>query len=397
MTSLFKGVVTLKKAIVFLMMSFFLIGCWDREEINDVAFVVGTAIDKKEDQYMVSIQIPLVGEMGGQSGGGGGTTGDKTWFIDSATGETIREANERKQSALSRNINFSHRRIVVIGEDLAKDGLMPAFDILARGQQNRLTAFIVIADGLGRDVLNADAPIEQYPSEMLRELTIGATTKPIFLKTFMYHFVEEGLDAYAPVVKLVETEPGDKGEAQTNIQIDGLAILKKDKLVELLEPEKAKYVLLTMNQANLPTFKIDAPDHTGKLMIQLQEYETNLSPSINEEEVTMEINIRAKGALVENMSTFSMRNYENKKKVEQHLEEKLKTDVKQTIHHLQSLGSDPIGFGQLLRRNKVNEWMKLKGQWENVYPKIEIKVDARVHIEHEGVLSKPLENKEHDS
>ncbi|WP_158211490.1 Ger(x)C family spore germination protein [Alkalihalobacterium alkalinitrilicum] len=254
-----------------------------------------------------------------------------------------------------------------------------------------------IAEGFGRDVLNADAPIEQYPSEMLRELTIGATTKPVFLKTFMYHLIEEGLDAYAPVVKLVETEPGDKGEVQTNIQINGLAILKKDKLVELLEPEKAKYVLITMNQANLPTFKIDAPDHTGKLMIQLQEYETNLSPSINEEEVTIEINIRAKGALVENMSTYSMRNYENKKKVEQHLEEKLKTDIKQTIHHLQSLGSDPIGFGQLLRRNKVNEWMKLKGQWENVYPKIEIKVDARVHIEHEGVLSKPLEIKEYDS
>ena len=34
-----------------------LTGCWDRVEVNDLAIVTGTAIDKKDDEIELTIQI----------------------------------------------------------------------------------------------------------------------------------------------------------------------------------------------------------------------------------------------------------------------------------------------------------------------------------------------------
>lgn len=60
---------TIYKCVLPLLICILLTGCWDRTEINDIAFVVSSAIDKKKDQYRVAMQIPLVGQLGGQTGG----------------------------------------------------------------------------------------------------------------------------------------------------------------------------------------------------------------------------------------------------------------------------------------------------------------------------------------
>lgn len=49
-----------------------LTGCWDREEINDVAFVIGIAADKEGDEYRSSLQIALPGQSGASGSEGGG-------------------------------------------------------------------------------------------------------------------------------------------------------------------------------------------------------------------------------------------------------------------------------------------------------------------------------------
>ena len=72
----------LKWVFPFLISPLVLSGCWDRREINDVAFVLASSIDKENDLYRVSILIPLPGNMGGGGGGGGGTGGVEPYTIE---------------------------------------------------------------------------------------------------------------------------------------------------------------------------------------------------------------------------------------------------------------------------------------------------------------------------
>lgn len=65
----------MRKAAVLcclLLCSVLLGGCWDRREVNDVAFVMGTGLDKEGDQYRVTMQIALPGQLGSSGSTGGG-------------------------------------------------------------------------------------------------------------------------------------------------------------------------------------------------------------------------------------------------------------------------------------------------------------------------------------
>lgn len=49
---------TIYKCVLPLLICILLTGCWDRTEINDIAFVVSSAIDKKKDQYQWPCRFP---------------------------------------------------------------------------------------------------------------------------------------------------------------------------------------------------------------------------------------------------------------------------------------------------------------------------------------------------
>lgn len=120
-----KFLIKYRAVISLILCTSLLTGCWDREEINDVAFVIGIAVDKEGEDYRSSLQIALPGQSGasGSEGGGGGTSGDKPWFILSNTARTLRGTSLEGQKSLSRRIYYAHRRTILIGEELAREGL----------------------------------------------------------------------------------------------------------------------------------------------------------------------------------------------------------------------------------------------------------------------------------
>ncbi|MEK3803864.1 Ger(x)C family spore germination protein [Bacillus sp. FSL K6-1234] len=379
---------TIYKCVFPLLICILLTGCWDRTEINDIAFVVSSAIDKKKDQYRVAMQIPLVGQLGGQTGGGGGTAGSKTWYVDSASGTTIREANNKLQTSLSRTINTSHRRTVIIGEDMARDGVAPVFDILTRNPQNRLTALILVSRGEARDILNTDVQLEQFPAEMIRELAIIATSRPVFLSRFMSDLVEIGSDPYAPVISASKTKPGGKGKS--NLKIDGLAIFKKDRLMDIFKDDHMTAALMLLNQARQPEFIVDLPNQMGQASIQLQKSNASFHAAEKNGKLSMTIEIRAKGIIMENQSTYETRENDQYYIIQKALNRTIKKDVISTVHRLQKLKADPAGFQDRTIRSTATTKNLLKKEWEEVYKDMEVHVVPIVTIEQGGVLYKTI-------
>ncbi|AGI28041.1 Ger(x)C family spore germination protein [Bacillus subtilis] len=379
---------TIYKCVLPLLICILLTGCWDRTEINDIAFVVSSAIDKKKDQYRVAMQIPLVGQLGGQTGGGGGTAGSKTWYVDSASGTTIREANNKLQTSLSRTINTSHRRTVIIGENMARDGVAPVFDILTRNPQNRLTALILVSRGEARDILNTDVQLEQFPAEMIRELAIIATSRPVFLSRFMSDLVEIGSDPYAPVISASKTKPGGKGKS--NLKIDGLAIFKKDRLMDIFKDEHMTAALMLLNQARQPEFIVDLPNQMGQASIQLQKSNASFHAAEKNGKLSMTIEIRAKGIIMENQSTYETRENDQYYIIQKALNRTIKKDVTSTVHRLQKLKADPAGFQDRTIRSTATTKNLLKKEWEEVYKDMEVHVVPIVTIEQGGVLYKTI-------
>ncbi|WP_415839670.1 Ger(x)C family spore germination protein [Paenibacillus tarimensis] len=365
-------------------------GCWDRREINDVAFVAASAADKEGEGYRVGVQIPLPGQMGGPEGGGGGTSGDKSWYLDSEKDKTLRGALEKLQQRLSRVLNFSHRRVVVFGEELSKEGLVPVIDILIRAPQNRLTVFPIIAEGKALDLLNAKTPVEQLPSEMIRELASLSFSKLLLLNVFMKDLLKEGEDPILPVMKMVETKPGAQGQKEEAIQMAGVGVMKRDRLVSIFRGEDAKNLLWLNKMNRLPTVTLDYPEERGYIILQFQQSQVDVRPVIQGDEVSFQVKIKAKGSVMEDTLTKNIVNGRAVRQLEQDAEEKVEEAMKQVISQLKELKADPLGFGSRVRDQDFSFWRKHKNDWLDIYGRSDVFFEIEFNIEHTGTVSNSI-------
>lgn len=62
----------LSVCLPLLLLPVLLTGCWERKELNELAFVLGLGLDKVEDGYMVTMQVVIPSSITSQSAGGSG-------------------------------------------------------------------------------------------------------------------------------------------------------------------------------------------------------------------------------------------------------------------------------------------------------------------------------------
>jgi spore germination protein KC len=376
-----------------LLCSILLGGCWDRREVNDVAFVMGTGLDKEGDQYRITMQIALPGQLGssGSTGGGGGTSGTKSYYLESRTGPSFRGASSEEQRGVSRTLNFSHRRVLLFSEELARQGIGSMMDVLARIPQNRLSSLVVVTKGKALDVLQADAPIEQYPAEMVRELNYSYMKKPRSIKLLMNSILLEGIDPIVPVMSIVKNGPPDLKDKKTNIQVDGLAVFRKDRLTGIIDDHLSRFLLLGMDQGKDTEIFVTPPRGKGYLSVHLIENSVQIKPYIRGDDIRMTIHINCNGNVKENETNFDISNEENLKWLEQQVAEKIKQDLGEAVRVVQQkYRSDVLGLGRVIITNLPGEWERIKPRWDQLYPKVGVVVNPVVHIENIGAITKPF-------
>lgn len=388
-----------RTVLMLLLCTIFIAGCWDRKEINDIAFVIGIAVDKEQDNYRSSLQIALPGQSGstGSSGGGGGTSGDKSWFMLSNTAKTLRGTTLEGQKSLSRKIYYAHRRTMLIGEDLARDGVAPMLDLFTRYPLNRFSALPVVTKGAAYKVMDTDAPIEKFPSEMVRELCFLNMRNPRSLKTFTDAILSEGVDPFLPVASKVDNVPKNWKDAKTNIKLDGLAIFKKDKLVGMIDKAPADALILAMGEANEPEVMVKAPRGEGDIFIKLNENNSSLHPSVKNGKVSVTVQLYAKGVVVDNESNYGDLSEKEILKLNDAIHQKIKEDIVEGVRLIQEkYHADILGIGRSIHQHMPKEWDKMKDRWNDIYPDVEVKVIPHVIIENVGIVNKPIGVMEED-
>jgi spore germination protein KC len=85
----------MKKTMIILLVAVLpllsLSGCWNRQEVTDIAIIVALGIDKnEEDDFLVSVQVLNPGEVASSVGGGSGYDSPVTTY--SADGKLLFEA-----------------------------------------------------------------------------------------------------------------------------------------------------------------------------------------------------------------------------------------------------------------------------------------------------------------
>lgn len=370
----------MKKIYGLILSLLVLTGCWDRKEVNDLAFVTMTGYDKMgENQYRTSIQVPLPGAMGGtgSTGGGGGTQGGP-YYIDSEIGRNIRESNDLLQRRMSRKTNFSHRRVIIIGEELARSGFKKTLDVLLDQPQSRITAYVLVTRGEAMQILNAEPHLEKLPSEALRELS--KENEGINVKNILNDIWRPGKDPVIPLIINNETENGKSKDKKKEAQLQGYAILKEDKLIFFTNSEEtlgAQFLLNKKNHKNY-TFPID---EEGELNVHFEKVKNKVSYKLVNERPVFTITFHVSASIMQNEPDLELNNQEIYDQVKKSLESSIQKQVLALLNHSKSEGIDVYGLGWYLFRHENKLWEKnLKENWRETLQKLEVKVKVRSKI-----------------
>lgn len=150
----------IKRICLFILLAVFLYissGCFDRHEIDEMAYVMGIGLDKgKSKELMMTLQfaVPIMSGSGGGGGdGGGGDSGSsagqqkKPLLTTTLDTSTIYSGINIANSYISKQLNFAHAQVVAFSEELAREGVQKYIYAMARGRMTRGSMFVVVVKG----------------------------------------------------------------------------------------------------------------------------------------------------------------------------------------------------------------------------------------------------------
>lgn len=384
--------------IIMLLMTIVLTGCWNRRELNELAIAVGFGVDKDGEQYRFSVQVVDPGEVAANKGGTSGRTPVTMYHMSAPT---IFEALRKMTTVSPRKIYNSHLRILVIGEEVAKDGLGEVLDFVSRDQEMRTDFYIVVArEGhTAEEALKILTPIEKIPANNLFH-SLAASAKAwapsttVTLDQLIADLVSEGKQ---PVLTGLRIN-GNAQIGQTNsnlekidnaatLQYTGLAVFKEDKLIGWLNQNDSIGYNFILNNIKSTVGDLACPGG-GKMVIEVIRSDTKVKGFVEKGKPRIEVKSRIEANVGEMACHLDLTKTNNIAEIEKIASKRVQDLMNQTVSKVQKLYKvDIFGFGEAVHRANATAWKAWKKDWDAQFAKLPVDCKVEVKIRRLGTVS----------
>ncbi|MGM0942916.1 MAG: Ger(x)C family spore germination protein [Bacillota bacterium] len=386
-----------KKKLVFLLcyclLTLVLAGCWDRVEIEDRGFAVGSAIDlveKKADgsyELMLTSQFVVPSGLGAPMQGRGGE--QKAYLNISATGESLFQVNREMATLTSQVPFYQHLKVLIVSEDVVREPNLfgSIMDLFIRDHEMRRGIRIVIAEGEARKILDIKPDNEKIPALYLDSLMENnyknaGSLKPVHIGELQELLLSER--SYS----IPEVHFADKF-----IQYKGAAVFYgvTNEMVDSLMGEEAKGLAFLTETSTDGSIKVNVNGEMVTVELKSVDRGIHVTPK-DKTDIDAKIDIHVNGNVAERFGKASVRMDSYIKKVEKAVEDKIKKMTTQTKDKLQKeLKVDVIGFGDNLYQKHYSFWNTVKDDWdkgENYYSQSKINIDVTAKVQMVGSSDK---------
>jgi Ger(x)C family germination protein len=349
-------------------------GCYDRVELEGMAFVVALGLDKGPNNTIdVTVRIAVPGEMGGSNGASSNAAQLGGSRPITVRANTIAGALTLLNSTVERRVSLLHLTTIMIGENVAKEGVLNYVGPLVRMRDFRRTVTFFVVPGEAREIFTSNQPVleksmsrfHESISEISRYTGLSLSNK---LHDFMIATEEPNEDPVAPVMAInqkVKQQSQDSGtngqQAQTgtreetmtgkkvsfkpgevvrmggnSLDFIGSALFRKDKLITYLDGLETR--MLLMIRGELLRTQMDFPDPQQKDKFEVIEIKHARSPDleINLDSDPIRISIRQKleGDLIGVQSSIDYTEENNMRVLEKSVSTTLQNMEKQLMERI---------------------------------------------------------------
>ncbi|MBD3919799.1 Ger(x)C family spore germination protein [Paenibacillus sp. PR3] len=370
-------------------------GCWDRDELNDLALVTALALDQgKNNDIVTTIQFLLprsqsgVGGTGGGGGGGGGM--NKETAVRTASGVNVADALSKLQRRMPRKLFWGQCKIFIFGEELAHKGIQESLDLLSRHPQPRERSFVFVSAGKASDNLELFPPLERTSAEALRKLSEMDIGYKLTLQQLNSKLVDDSEALAIPYIHVLKKSKA-AAPGQTIPYVYGSAVMKGDRMIGVMS-EKVTRGMMWLNDDigdYTITFWMDGRSQ-GAISLRPIVAHIKTTPLIQGDQWMIKVKVNVEGDMLQNGTAYNPVDPQLLAKMDKAFEKDVRDRIELTVQQAQhKFNADIFDFAKAFHRKYPKQWEKEKGNWDKRFPQVKVTMDITAHILRSGLILAP--------
>ncbi len=387
-----------KAIIPVLLMMLFCTGCWSSREINTLAITICLGIDKTDEGYLITKQVLNPTALAMQKG-----SDEDPVVLFVQKGENLFSALRKIATESPRKMYNSHVRVVVLGENLVREGIKGILDFFMREHEFRTDFYYVIAKNTtANEVLRIFTPLESVPGVKLylsleNSERYWGITSAINSIDLVQSILADGINPVLPGIEIISKagySEMENSNDEKRLQYTGMGVFQEDKLIGWLSEDEAKgyhYIIGDVGNYVEQVYY----NERDQITFEVRNSQSKMIASCKDDKPSVYVEIETSLNIVAVEGVLDITKQENRKVLKELLEKRIKLFCEKAQKKAQQeLRSDIFGFGEVIHRKYPKLWKKLKESWDTEYVKLPVHYNITVEIKQAGQISKPLFMKE---
>ncbi|RBP86295.1 Ger(x)C family germination protein [Cytobacillus firmus] len=359
--------------VIAIILVLLLSSCTNSEEVDKLSLISAVGLEKMPDnEYKIIIQylmpkkdqepLPITKEVDGLS---------------------IYEANNNLNEFLPRKPYWSHNFVILLSEELAKEGIRSQLDFFRRNPEMRQDTLVAITESPRKILYNLQK--QQLSGQTLKLIARQASARKGLGEVSTLHKVYQNLFFKKPFLTI--THIFLDGE---NPRIDGFSIFDKDKYITTIKGDEARGLGFLKLKNKYSSVTMNCLDKENRqITFNLTNIHKKTNAYVNDLGIfEIRLSLEFEAFLAESHCMRNISDTDTIKKLEKALNKKIKELAKKTIEHSQqNVEIDYFGFGNLLYLNHPKKWKEIEGEYETVYKNADIKLKINTKIVQTGAVN----------
>ena len=309
---------------------------------------------------------------------------------------------------------------MILSEYIAKnEDISVLIDMLIRDEEGRENIYVVVSqEKTASDILKAEGTDQTNISFEITNIVgddpkVTSSTSPLKLYEIYNIINYPGISLAMPAFhnvdsfkKEISDEKGsdtggstpdnrtapksdtDDTKQKKNVELNGIAVFKNQRLVGYLTPEDSKCFLFVTNGVKKGLLPVSYSNN-GKIdfVLEIFKSQSKMDFKVKNGKIIIQIKIKSRVALGEQLND---QHYGRKdlEQIEELAGKQLASRMKQMIKKVQNeYNSDIFGFGNLIYKKDPKLWAQLAPQWDTLFPELEVEIIPNIRI-HNTALRK---------
>ena len=361
---------------------FLLTGCISKSvQLKDKYVVQAVGIDIENGNCNMSFQTFNTAE----SGGAGAELKGNLTTVYTATGKSVFEAVRNNTAIVGRKPFFAHNRIIVIGEETAKQGLENYIDFFVRDHDNRVTVLLAVAKGKAENIVKSTCGKSLIPAEEVEKVLESGEYSSKAARVEVADAISLMQDKYSDIYIPVLTEEKGEKEGESFVKANGTAIFKDTKVAGYLNEDETRGMLFIINKIQTGIIVADL-SKGRKTSFEILRSKTKVDVSVKNGVPTYDIKISCAGNVgeLDNNEEINLK-ISQLNVVKEAIQKEIETEVSAAIQKcLYEYDSDVFKFGRMLMWKDPKYFKTVEGSWHDQLKKIKVNVSTDVTIKRLG-------------